>query len=94
MKRMLVLAAVVAVVLVAVVSWYASSAPDGLERVAADHGIAAQAQPSAADQSPLAGYSVQGMGQRLGSSAAGVVGLVATAGVAFGLFHLLKGRRN
>ena len=40
MKRLLIGGALVAVVLAAVVSFYASSAPDGLNKVAEDHGIA------------------------------------------------------
>ena len=39
MKRILIIGGLVAVVLAAVVSFYASSQPDGLEKVAADHGI-------------------------------------------------------
>ena len=93
MKRLLVIGALVAVVLAAVVSIYASSQPDGLEKVAADHGIVAQERDSAAAGSPLAGYSVTGVSDpRLGGAAAGLVGVAVTAVAAFGLFYVVRRR--
>ncbi len=95
MKRLLIGGALVAVVLAAVVSFYASSAPDGLNKVAQDHGIAAVEQDSAAAGSPLADYSVSGLGnERLSNATAGLLGLAVTAAAGFGLFHVLKGRQN
>lgn len=95
MKRLLLLGALVAVALAAVVSFYASSQPDGLNKVAIDHGIAANEQESATSDSPLAGYSLTGVAdERLGNAAAGLTGLAVTAAVGFGLFHLLKRRQN
>lgn len=90
MKRLLIAGGLLAVVLAAVLSFYASSQPDGLNKVANDHGIAANERDSATSGSPLAGY---GEG-RLGKAAAGLVGLAATAAIGFGGFHLLKGRQN
>lgn len=94
MKRLFIVGALLAVALAAVVSLFASSAPDGLERVARDHGIAAAEKQSASAGSPLAGYTVRGVGERTGGAAAGVAGLAVTAAAGFGLFHLLKGRRS
>lgn len=94
MRRILITGALVAVVLAAVVSGFASSAPDGLERVAADHGIAAAEQPSVTAGSPLADYTLPGMGERTAAAGAGLVGLAVTAAIGFGLFYLLKGRRT
>jgi hypothetical protein len=51
----------VAVLLGAFVSFYASSQPDGLNKVAADQGFASQQKPHAADGSPLAGYETSGV---------------------------------
>jgi len=72
-------------------SYYASSAPDGLARVAADKGISKGvtngvnagvskgAQIHSASDSPLAGYSVRGVGsQRLSGGLAGVAGVGLT----------------
>lgn len=95
MKRLLIGGAIVAVVLAAVVSFYASSQPDGLNKVAIDHGIAANEQESATADSPLAGYSVSGLSsERAGTAVAGIAGLAVTAAAGFGLFYMLKGRRT
>ncbi|MFN8183131.1 MAG: PDGLE domain-containing protein [Candidatus Nanopelagicales bacterium] len=93
MRRLLILGGLVAVVLAAVVSIYASSQPDGLEKVAGDHGILEEQRDSAAARSPLAGYSITGVSDhRLGGAAAGLVGVAVTAAVGFGLFHVVRRR--
>lgn len=95
MKRLLILGGLVAVVLAAVVSFYASSQPDGLNKVANDHGIATTERVAATSNSPLAGYSVSGFGNdRAGNAVAGIAGLAVTAGLGFGLFSLIRGRHN
>jgi cobalt/nickel transport system permease protein len=95
MKRLLLLGGLVAVALAAVVSFYASSQPDGLNKVADDHGIAVNEQDSATAGSPLADYSVSVISNdRLSTAAAGLAGLAATAAVGFGMFYLLRGRQN
>lgn len=91
MKRILVVGGLLAVVLAAVVSLYASSQPDGLEKVAGDHGIAASERNSATASSPLAGYELGGDG-RLGGAAAGLVGVAVTAAAGFGLFYAIRRR--
>ncbi len=94
MKRILIVGGLVAVVLAAVLSFYASAQPDGLNKVAADHGIAAQQRESATSTSPLAGYSLTGLGnERTGGAAAGLIGLAVTAAAGFGLFYLIRARR-
>jgi cobalt/nickel transport system permease protein len=65
-----------ALVLAAVVSFYASSEPDGLERVAEDQGIAEQASEHGAAGSPLADYRTSGVEDaRLSGGLAGVIGV-------------------
>jgi cobalt/nickel transport protein len=84
----------VSLVLAGVVSHYASSSPDGLEKVAGDIGFDETAQDSATSGSPLSDYGVEGVAdERASVGLAGVIGVVATAVVAFGLF-LWLGRRN
>lgn len=85
---------VVALVLAGIVSFYASSSPDGLNKVAADHGIAATEAQHAAKESPLAGYSTKGVGdQRLSGAVAGVAGVALTLGLATGVFWVVKRRQ-
>ncbi len=80
--------------LAGVVSFYASSSPDGLEKVAGDIGFIDAAKDSPVAGSPLSDYGVAGVaGERLSVGLAGVLGLIATGVLAFGLFVWL-GRRN
>lgn len=83
----------VSLVLAGVVSYYASSSPDGLERVAADIGFGEHAQDSATAGSPLSDYGVSGVDDaRLSVGLAGILGVLLTGAVAFGLFALLARR--
>jgi hypothetical protein len=85
---------VVSLLLAGVVSYYASSDPDGLEKVAGDIGFDETARDSAASGSPLSDYGVEGVSdERVSVGLAGVIGVVLVAVVAFGLF-LWLGRRN
>lgn len=72
------------------VSYYASGDPDGLEFVAEQEGFIETAQDSAVGGSVLADYGVVGVGdERLSVGLAGVIGVVITSLVAFGLFWWL-----
>ena len=83
----------VALVLAGVASFYASSQPDGLEKVAADQGIAAQAQNHQLSDSPLADYSVKGVDNaRLSGGLAGVAGVGLTFALAGGIAYAVRRR--
>jgi cobalt/nickel transport protein len=74
-------------------SYYASSSPDGLEKVAEDEGFLESAEDSAVSNSPLADYGITGLdNERLSVGIAGVVGVLATAVIALALFALIKKR--
>lgn len=73
-----------------VASYYASSHPDGLERVGEQVGFLDSAEDSAASESPFADYDTAGVeSERLGGGIAGVTGalvvLLVMVGVAYGL---------
>jgi cobalt/nickel transport protein len=69
----------VAFVLAFFVSPQASSKPDGLNKVAIDEGFADQETSHASEDSPLAGYGVEGVDDdRLGTGLAGIVGVTVT----------------
>lgn len=78
----------VAVALGVFVSPFASSDPDGLEKVSVDQGFDDAAEDHALeDDSPLAGYGVKGVGNgRIGTAASALVGVVLTFGFAALLF--------
>jgi cobalt/nickel transport protein len=82
---------VVSLVLAGGVSYYASSHPDGLEKVAGDIGFLDSAKESAVEEGPLAGYGVAGVeNERISGGLAGVIGVASTAAVSFGLFYALR----
>jgi cobalt/nickel transport protein len=91
----LVLAALLlaALLLAGVLSVYASSSPDGLERVAEDHGFLDTAEQHAAADSPLADYQASGVeDSRLAGGDAGVVGALVVLVLAGGLTFVLRRR--
>ncbi len=74
--------------LAGVVSFYASSDPDGLDRVSQDEGFAATEEDHDASGSPLSGYAVDGVeDDRVSGGLAGLLGvgvvLVLTGGIAY-----------
>jgi cobalt/nickel transport protein len=83
-----------ALLIAGVGSWYASSAPDGLEWSAEQSGFLETAQDSATADSPLADYTVNGEEGRLSGGVAGVVGVVVTLAVAGGLALVVRRRAD
>ena len=89
------IAIVVVLLLGGVVSYYASSSPDGLSRVAQDQGITRAEKPHASDGSPLAGYSVRGVGDhRLARGLAGVAGIGVVLLLGSGLTRVVRRRAD
>ena len=85
----------VAIGLAMLVSGFASSAPDGLNKVAEDHGFAASAKEHLFENGPLAGYAVKGVNSdRLSTALAGLIGVLVTFGVGLALFALLRAMRS
>jgi cobalt/nickel transport protein len=73
------------------VSYYASSHPDGLEKVAGDVGFLDSAKESAVKDSPLAEYGVAGVeNERISGGLAGVIGVASTAAVSFAIFYGMR----
>jgi cobalt/nickel transport protein len=98
MKRMwpFVLAALgVCLLLAALLAPFASSAPDGLERVAGDQGFLARAEGREVWQgSPIPDYEMPGVaGSRIATGLAGIAGTLIVFGLALGIGRLLGPRR-
>lgn len=92
-RGFLLVGLLVALLLAGGVSYFASSAPDGLNRVAADHGLDRTQEPSGTAGSPLAGYGTEGVHHAaLSGAVAGVVGVGLTLLLAGGLFLLVRRR--
>jgi cobalt/nickel transport protein len=85
----------VSLLLAGFVSFYASSHPDGLEKVASEIGFIDSAKDPATAGSALADYGVEGVeNERASVGIAGVIGVAATGVLATGLFLYLGKRKK
>ena len=81
-RSLLVAGLLLAFLLAGFVSGFASSAPDGLEKVAEDEGFLDAGKDSAVADSPLADYALRGIeDERLAGGLAGVLGVLLTIAV-------------
>ena len=89
-KKFLVSGFVVSLFLAGVVSFYASSNPDGLEKVAQDIGFLDTAKEHTYADGALADYGVKGIeNERASVGVAGVIGVIGTAIVGGTLFTFI-----
>jgi PDGLE domain len=94
-RLFLIAGLMVAVGLALIVSGFASSSPDGLEKVAEDKGFLETARDHQFADGPLADYTVKGVdNERLSTGLAGLIGVLITFGVGLGLFALLRAVRS
>lgn len=92
-RGLVLLGLLVALVLAGGVSYYASSAPDGLNKVSSDEGFADRATEHGLNDSPVADYSVRGVSDaRLSGGLAGVLGVVATFAIGGLVFAVVRRR--
>ena len=83
----------VCLLLAAVVSFWASGHPDGLEHVAETLGFADAAGDHASSGSPFADYGTKGAGDGfLSGSLAGIVGVLLTGAVMWLVLRLIRRR--
>lgn len=80
----------VSLVVAGFLSYYASSHPDGLEKVAEDRGFLDTAKDSVNSGMPLADYGITGLdNERLSVGLSGVIGVFVTLIVAFVIFKVI-----
>ncbi len=90
-KNLLISGFVLSLALAGGLSYYASSSPDGLEKVAEEIGFIETAKDHSNADGALADYSVKGVDNaRLSTGAAGVIGVLATGAVSTGLFMWVR----
>lgn len=88
-------AILVTLVVAGVVSQFAASDPDGLERVAEDQGFAASATDHAFADALFADYATSGLDNETGSLAvAGIAGVTVTLLVGLGIAAAVRDRRS
>lgn len=94
MKLFVVLGLALSIGLATAVSPYASSSPDGLERVATDQGFVEHGTLHAVqDDSPIPDYAFPGIGnERVATGVAGFVGTLGVFAVGLGAAWLLRRR--
>jgi hypothetical protein len=92
MRVFTILALAVAVGLAVAVSPYASSSPDGLERVATDKGFADDGKlHSIQDDAPIPDYAFPGIDDpKVATGVAGFVGTLLVFGLGYGLASLRR----
>jgi cobalt/nickel transport protein len=84
----------VSIGLAGIVSFYASSSPDGLEKVAEDIGFIETAKDHTLDNSTLADYGVAGIGnERLSVGIAGVIGVIATGVLMYFIIRFISRKK-
>ena len=90
-KNFLLAGLLASLLLAGIASFYASSSPDGLEKVAEDIGFIDSAKEHANADGALADYGVKGIeNPRFSTGAAGVIGVITTGVVSTGLFMLVR----
>lgn len=73
---------------------YASSSPDGLEKVAEEEGFADSADDHQLADSPLADYAVEGIDtEPVSTGVSGIIGVLLTFGLGLGLFAAARALR-
>ena len=94
-RKFLILGLLISALLAGGASFYASSSPDGLEKVAEDIGFIETAKDNSNADTALADYGVKGVeNERLSVGAAGVIGVIATGAVSGGLFLILRRKKS
>ncbi len=92
-KKIVLIGLAISIIIASMLSFYASANPDGLEFVAEQVGFLNTAKDSAVAGSPLADYALTGLeNERFSVGIAGIVGVILTAIISFGLFTFLKKR--
>ena len=92
-RTVVVVGVLLALLLAGVVSHYASTEPDGLNRVAQDQGFSSSEREHGTADGPFAGYETSGVGNdRLSKGVAGLVGALVVLGLAGGVTFLVRRR--
>ncbi|MBC7105043.1 MAG: PDGLE domain-containing protein [Firmicutes bacterium] len=94
MNRKVLTALLVALAVALFLAPFASSNPDGLERVAEDKGFLERSEGREVVAAPIPDYLLPGIAnEKLATAAAGFIGTLATFGVAYGVGRLVAGRK-
>lgn len=94
-KKFYLVFLLVTIGLAGIVSFYASSSPDGLEKVAEDIGFIETAKDHSLDNSALADYGVAGIeNERLSVGVAGIIGVIATGVLMYLIIKFISRKKS
>ncbi len=94
MKRFFIIFFAISIILAFFLSPFASSSPDGLERVAEDKGFIHKAEEKVVLNSPIPDYSIPAVkNEILSTSLSGLIGTIITLSVSFGIGYIVIKRR-
>jgi len=92
-KKWIWLTLLMAIIIGSIISPFASSSPDGLERVAEDKGFINLAQTMF--DAPIPDYLIPGVeNEMLGTGMAGLLGVLFTFSIALGIGKLISAKKN
>lgn len=95
MKKPVVILLIAALAVAAFLSPFASSNPDGLDRVAQDLGFEEKSEGKGLFESLIPDYKFPGIeNEAVATSLAGIVGTLLTFGIAFGLGKVVSKRKK
>ncbi len=94
-RKFYLIVLLVSIGLAGIASFYASSSPDGLEKVAGDIGFIETAKDHTLDNSALADYGVAGIeNERLSVGIAGILGVIATGVIMYLIIKFISRKKN
>lgn len=94
-KNEILFGLITAIFLAAVISLFASSWPDGLEKVAEDKGFLEKGAVEPVFNAPLPDYLWPNLkDEKLATSLAGISGTLLVFGMSYGLAALIKRKKN
>ena len=94
-KRDVIISLVVAVFLAGIISMFASSHPDGLEKLAENLGFLEKGEGQPLVKSPIPDYELPGLeNKKLATSIAGIAGTLVVFGLGYGLAAILKRKEH
>ena len=94
MKKFMLLGLAISLILACAVSYFASSSPDGLERVAEDQGFLSAGEGKEIFKAPLPDYSAGFIKNRfISNGVSGFIGTLIVFGIAMGAGLLLRRKR-
>jgi len=94
-RRDIIIGVIIALFLAGIISMFASSFPDGLEKVAENLGFLEKGEGEPTIKSPIPDYAIPGIkNEKLATSIAGIAGTLLVFGLGYGLAAILKHKEH